>query len=56
MLKFGQKEVIPEDEKKKTDHFRTQEMRNEEVRIVPLSLAYVPAHFKTQEMCNETVG
>ena len=29
------------------DHFKTQEMRSEAVRIEPHSLAYVPDHLKT---------
>ena len=37
------------------DHFKTQEMCNEEVRIELSILAFFPNRFKTQKMCNEAV-
>ena len=38
-----------------SDQFKTQEMRNEAVRIEPHNLAFVPDCFKTQEICNDAV-
>ena len=35
------------------NYLKTQEMCDEAVRIIPLSLAYVQDHFRTQEMCND---
>ena len=37
------------------DHFSTQEVCNETVRINPLSLVYVHDHFKSKEMCDKVV-
>ena len=37
------------------DHLKTQEMCNQEMRINPLSLEYVPDRFKAREICNEAV-
>ena len=37
------------------DHFKTQDMCIEAVRIEPFLLACIPDHFKTQGMCNQAV-
>ena len=37
------------------DHFKTQEMCHEVMRINPLLLPYVHDHLQTQEMCDAVV-
>ena len=40
---------------KALDYFKTQEMRDKELKKDPWSLVYIPDHFKTEEMCNKAV-